>query len=166
MGEDTRHLRRFKEQGMKKHDKVLAAMQAGKKSKIKLAKTDSGSSDGIKDKQEARELLDQITAQLSDFQYRLYAEAKTGLLIVFQAMDTGGKDGVIRKVFGPLNPQGVQVSSFKRPSTLELSHDYLWRIHSWAPAKGMIRIFNRSHYEDVLVHRVHKLISKSALENR
>ncbi|MCC8180097.1 MAG: polyphosphate kinase 2 family protein [Planctomycetes bacterium] len=103
---------------------------------------------------------------MAELQYKLYAESKTGLLVVFQAMDTAGKDGVIRKVFGPLNPQGVAVSSFKRPSTLELSHDYLWRIHLNAPAKGMVRIFNRSHYEDVLVHRVHKLIPMEELDRR
>lgn len=151
---------------MKKHDKILSALRVEKKKQIKLAKFDTSSADGVKDKSQARELLAAATAELADLQYKLYAESKTGLLVVFQAMDTGGKDGVIRKVFGPLNPQGVQVASFKRPTDLELSHDYLWRIHHFAPAKGMIRIFNRSQYEDVLVHKVHKLIPDKVLNQR
>ena len=122
-----------------------------------LAKIDASSTCGIKNKVEAQERLEQVVRELSDLQYRLYAEANTGLLLVFQAMDTGGKDGVIRKVLGPLNPQGVEVTSFKRPTTDELAHDYLWRIHSRVPALGKIGVFNRSHYEDVLVPRIHKL---------
>jgi PPK2 family polyphosphate:nucleotide phosphotransferase len=84
----------------------------------------------------------------------LYAESKQAVLAVFQAMDTGGKDSTIRQVFGPLNPQGVRVSSFKAPTDLELSHDFLWRIHRECPGHGMMRVFNRSHYEDVLIVKV------------
>ena len=85
----------------------------------------------------------------------LYAESKHAILIIIQGMDASGKDGLSRNVFSRMNPQGVQVASFKAPTAEELSHDFLWRIHRHAPAKGMIQIFNRSHYEDVLVTRVH-----------
>jgi len=96
----------------------------------------------------------------------LYAEAKHAVLVVLQAMDTGGKDGVVRKVFGPLNSQGVTVTSFKRPTAVELAHDYLWRIHQNVPARGQLGIFNRSHYEDVLVARVHELAARGKIEER
>ncbi len=97
-----------------------------------------------------------ILEELNELQNLLFAEAKHSLLVVIQGMDASGKDGVIRNVFGSLNPQGVTVKSFKAPSSDELSHDFLWRIHMHAPAKGMIQLFNRSHYEDVLITRVHK----------
>jgi PPK2 family polyphosphate:nucleotide phosphotransferase len=97
-----------------------------------------------------------ILTELNELQNLLYAEAKHSLLVVIQGMDASGKDGVIRNVFGSLNPQGVTVKSFKAPSPDELSHDFLWRIHMHTPAKGMIQLFNRSHYEDVLITRVHK----------
>jgi PPK2 family polyphosphate:nucleotide phosphotransferase len=96
----------------------------------------------------------------------LYAEAQRSVLIVIQAMDTGGKDGLIKHVFRGLNPAGVAVTSFKRPSEEELAHDFLWRIHQNAPRKGMIGVFNRSHYEDVLVVRVHELVAKSVWKKR
>ena len=108
------------------------------------------------DKTEIKEKTLQITKELNELQNLLYAEQKHAVLVVIQGMDASGKDGVIRNVFGQLNPQGVLVKSFKAPSAEELSHDFLWRIHSHAPAKGMIQIFNRSHYEDILVTRVHK----------
>ena len=96
-----------------------------------------------------------ILDELDEMQNMLYAESKQSLLIVLQGMDASGKDGVIRNVFGAFNPQGVIVHSFKVPTEEELSHDFLWRVHKSAPAKGMIQVFNRSHYEDVLVTRVH-----------
>ncbi|MFV0444750.1 MAG: polyphosphate kinase 2 family protein [Planctomycetaceae bacterium] len=104
--------------------------------------------------------------ELIDWQVRLYAEGKQRLLIVMQAMDAGGKDGTIRKVFQGVNPQGVQVTSFKAPTSRELAHDYLWRIHQECPARGMIRIFNRSHYEDVLIVRVDNLVPESIWKQR
>jgi PPK2 family polyphosphate:nucleotide phosphotransferase len=104
--------------------------------------------------------------EVIDAQVRLYAEGTQKLLIVFQAMDAGGKDGAIRHCFRGVNPQGVQVSSFKAPSTLERSHDYLWRIHARVPSSGMIGVFNRSHYEDVLVVRVDKLAPQEVWERR
>ena len=103
---------------------------------------------------------------LRDWQYRLYAEDKQKLLVVFQAMDAGGKDGTIRRVFQGVNPQGVKVTSFKAPTSEELAHDYLWRIHKEVPAKGDIRIFNRSHYEDVLVVRVDHIVPEAVWRPR
>ena len=105
-------------------------------------------------KDEGRELKAELDKRLKELQEVLYAESKQAVLAVFQAMDTGGKDSTIRKVFGPLNPQGVRVSNFKAPTDLELSHDFLWRVHAQCPAHGMIGVFNRSHYEDVLIVKV------------
>ncbi|HEY0752246.1 MAG TPA: polyphosphate kinase, partial [Chitinophagaceae bacterium] len=107
------------------------------------------------DKKETKKETEKLLEELNELQYLLYAENKHSVLVILQGMDASGKDGLIRKVFGQLNPQGVSVSSFKVPTEEELSHDFLWRIHKNAPAKGSIKIFNRSHYEDVLVTRVH-----------
>jgi len=108
-------------------------------------------------KREARETLRTLNERLEALQELLYAEHKHKVLIVLQAMDTGGKDGTIRHVFEGVNPQGVKVESFKVPTPEELAHDYLWRVHKQVPGSGEIVIFNRSHYEDVLVVRVHNL---------
>lgn len=108
------------------------------------------------DKVETKEKVVAILEELDELQNLLYAEGKHSVLVVIQGLDAAGKDGLIRKVFGNLNPQGVTVHSFKEPTELELSHDFLWRIHQQVPPKGMIQIFNRSHYEDILVTRVHK----------
>ena len=97
----------------------------------------------------------EILNKLDDLQNLLFAESKHAVLVVLQGMDASGKDGVIRNVFGELNPQGVTVKSFKAPTAEELSHDFLWRVHHAVPAKGVIQIFNRSHYEDILITRVH-----------
>ncbi|MFK7822295.1 MAG: polyphosphate kinase 2 family protein [Planctomycetaceae bacterium] len=99
--------------------------------------------------------------ELAELQNLLYADGSQKLLVVFQAMDAGGKDGTIRKVFRGVNPQGVKVTSFKRPSTVELAHDFLWRTHLAVPGKGMVGVFNRSHYEDVLVVRVDEIVPES-----
>lgn len=109
-------------------------------------------------KKEAKEALDALNDRLEELQELLYAENKHKLLVVLQAMDSGGKDGTIRHVFEGVNPQGVKVASFKVPTKEELAHDYLWRAHKVTPGKGEIVIFNRSHYEDVLVVRVHNLV--------
>ena len=101
-----------------------------------------------------------------ELQHKLYAENKRSLLIVLQAMDAGGKDGTIRRVMGDLNPQGCKVTSFKVPSSEELAHDFLWRIHKQVPPKGSIGIFNRSHYEDVLVVRVDSLVPEKTWKTR
>lgn len=121
---------------------------------IKLNKISTRAEKGLhKEDIKAKNLA--ILGKLDELQNLLYAESKHSLLVVIQGMDASGKDGAIRKVFGSLNPQGVDVASFKAPTAEELSHDFLWRIHSNAPAKGRIMIFNRSHYEDILVTRVH-----------
>lgn len=99
----------------------------------------------------------QLRDELASWQRKLYAQGKHRVLILFQAMDAGGKDGTIRKVFRGVNPQGVRVHSFKKPTPIELAHDFLWRVHPVVPADGMISVFNRSHYEDVLVVRVDNL---------
>lgn len=119
-----------------------------------------------KGKAEGKEALLRLNSRLETLQELLYAEQKHKLMIVLQAMDTGGKDGVIRHVFEGVNPQGVRVASFKAPTPLELAHDYLWRIHQQAPGKGEMVIFNRSHYEDVLVVRVHELVLKAIWSKR
>jgi PPK2 family polyphosphate:nucleotide phosphotransferase len=108
------------------------------------------------DKQETKKGLVKILEELNDLQNLLFAENKHAILIIIQGMDASGKDGVIRNVFTSMNPQGVMVKGFKAPTPEELSHDFLWRIHKYAPSKGMIQIFNRSHYEDILITRVHK----------
>lgn len=107
-----------------------------------------------------------LNAELEALQELLYAEGKQKVLLVLQAMDTGGKDGTIRHVFDGVNPQGVKVASFKKPTPEELAHDYLWRVHQHTPGNGEIVIFNRSHYEDVLVVRVHDLVPKKRWERR
>jgi len=115
----------------------------------------------VKSKESTVKELDQIMNRISKLQTMLYAENKRSLLIVLQGIDTAGKDGTIRHVMGALNPQSCRVESFKVPSTEELSHDYLWRVHRVTPSKGEIVIFNRSHYEDVLEARVHNIFQKS-----
>jgi PPK2 family polyphosphate:nucleotide phosphotransferase len=117
-------------------------------------------------KSEGKALLRELNQELEALQELLYAEGKHKLLIVLQAMDTGGKDGTIRHVFDGVNPQGVKVASFKVPTEEELAHDYLWRIHKHTPGKGEIIIFNRSHYEDVLVVRVHNLVPENVWSKR
>lgn len=107
------------------------------------------------EKEGTKKKTNEILNKLDDLQNLLFAESKHSVLIVIQGLDASGKDGVIRNVFGVLNPQGVTVKSFKAPTPEELSHDFLWRVHDAAPAKGVIQIFNRSHYEDILITRVH-----------
>jgi PPK2 family polyphosphate:nucleotide phosphotransferase len=109
---------------------------------------------------------DELSRELERLQNLLYADGRHRLLVVLQAMDTGGKDGTIRHVFHHTNPQGVEVASFKRPTEDELAHDYLWRVHPHVPGNGMISIFNRSHYEDVLVVRVHGLVTEDRWRRR
>lgn len=118
------------------------------------------------DKQATKLATQKILDSLDELQNLLYAESKHALLVVIQGMDASGKDGVIRNVFGSLNPQGVMVKSFKAPTPEELSHDFLWRVHAAAPQKGMIRIFNRSHYEDILITRVHKWCDEKTAKKR
>jgi len=118
------------------------------------------------DKQAGRKAAKALNRRLEELQELLYAESKHRLLVVLQAMDTGGKDGTIRHVFDGTNPQGVKVASFKQPTPRELAHDYLWRVHPHTPGNGEIVIFNRSHYEDVLVVRVHALVPPEVWDRR
>jgi PPK2 family polyphosphate:nucleotide phosphotransferase len=130
-------------------------------SNIKLGDWNPDDTGRYEDKKEKAEKESQrLTVELEALQELLYAEQKHKVLVVLQGMDTSGKDGVIRHVFEGVNPQGVKVASFKVPSPEELAHDYLWRIHKQVPGKGELVIFNRSHYEDVLVVRVHELVGK------
>ncbi len=131
---------------------------------VHLGEWDPNEKQGAKDDGEAE--LAQLDTQLSDLQELLYAEHKHSLLIVLQAMDTGGKDSTIQHVFDGVNPQGVGVASFKVPTPLEKSHDFLWRVHIQTPQRGEIMIFNRSHYESVLVERVHNLVPPEVWEKR
>ena len=117
-------------------------------------------------KDAAKDQTDANQDRADALQERLYAEGEQSVLFVLQAMDAAGKDSTIRSVFGPLNPQGVRVTSFKAPSKLELAHDFLWRVHHKAPQKGHIRVFNRSHYEDVLIVKVHGWASPETIAAR
>ncbi len=135
--------------------------------KVNLAGVDPDYHDQyVKDSPEVQARLSEDLATIAALQERLYAGGEQGLLIVLQAMDAAGKDGTIRHVMGALNAQSCCVASFKAPTPLELSHDFLWRIHEYAPGKGRIAIFNRSHYEDVLVVRVHKLVPEKVWRKR
>src|SRR5438067_9884050 len=134
--------------------------------KLKLSKLPTDDTGDFKDKDDAADATEKNLEHLRELQQVLYAQAKHALLVVFQAMDAGGKDGAIRHVFSGVNPQGCSVTSFKIPTPLEKAHDSLWRVHAAAPAKGMIGIFNRSHYESVLVERVKELAPKDVWSKR
>jgi len=134
--------------------------------KIKLAQRDPDSTGRFKSKKAAYSAMEKNLEKLGELQSVLYAENKRSVLIVLQAMDAGGKDGTIKHVMGPLNPQSCKVCSFKAPTDEELSHDFLWRIHKQVPRKGEIVIFNRSHYEDVLIARVQNLVDKKVWSKR
>lgn len=133
---------------------------------VKLSELTTRGKDLHQDRDAAEREFEKLRCQLVDLQNRLYAEGQRKLLVVFQATDAGGKDGTIRHVFKGVNPQGVRVTSFKKPTDKELAHDFLWRIHQEVPAAGMIGVFNRSHYEDVLVVRVRRLVSKTVWRAR
>ena len=132
--------------------------------KVKLSDFDPDELDGDKSAWKAH--FAASSERLVELQELLYAEGKHKLLVVLQAIDAGGKDSTIRKVFGPMNPQGVKVATFKAPTEEELGHDYLWRVHARAPGRGNIAVFNRSHYEDVLIVRVKNLVPKAVWSKR
>jgi len=134
--------------------------------KFKIAELKSDDTGKFADKTEAAPETKKCLKELGKLQDKLYAQAKHAVLIVLQAMDGGGKDGTIKKVFTGINPQGCDVVSFKIPTPLELAHDYLWRIHAATPPKGKIVIFNRSHYESVLVERVKDLVPENVWAKR
>lgn len=132
-------------------------------SKLRLKDRDPDDTFGIKRNDKAHQ---KTIVRLNELQHLLYADKRYALLIVLQALDAGGKDGTIRHVMSGVNPQGCDVHSFKAPSGVELSHDYLWRVHQAVPPLGNIGIFNRSHYEDVLIVRVHRLAPTEVWEKR
>jgi len=134
--------------------------------KVRLDDIDPDATPGFDSREEALAALEQNKARMAELDALLYAENRRSVLVVLQAMDAGGKDGAIRHVMTGFNPQGCKVKAFKAPSTEELDHDFLWRIHRAVPAKGEIGVFNRSHYEDVLVVRVHNLVPKSVWSRR
>lgn len=135
-------------------------------SPVSLADVDPDDTGKYSRKKDVKKLLERQRRRIQDLQARLYAENKQGLLIVLQAMDTGGKDGTIKHVLSGVNPQGCRISSFKAPNPEESNHDFLWRYHKSAPARGRIGIFNRSHYEDVLVVRVKNLVPEEVWRPR
>jgi PPK2 family polyphosphate:nucleotide phosphotransferase len=145
--------------------KLLGELVVMPGAKFKLDKFDPGDTFGY-DKESAGDHLSKNLKRLSSLQYRLYAEAKRAVLVVLQGIDAGGKDGTIKHVMSGLNPQGVTVTSFKVPEGPEKRHDYLWRVHNAVPEWGTMGIFNRSHYEDVLVVRVHNLVPKEVWSSR
>ncbi len=134
--------------------------------RVDLSAFNPGSTAALKDKDGAEEELRRNTARIAELQYALWAERRRALLVLLQGLDTSGKDGVIRHVFSGLNPLGIRVHSFGRPTPVELAHDFLWRVHAVIPARGELSVFNRSHYEDVLVVRVEKLAPPDAVERR
>lgn len=133
--------------------------------RIKLEEISTRAPEHLK-KEIVKEETATIVAKLNELQNLLYAEGKHSILVILQGMDASGKDGLIRNVFGKMNPQGVTVHSFKVPTAEELGHDFLWRVHKQAPARGMIQLFNRSHYEDILITRVHNLCDKDTAVKR
>jgi len=135
-------------------------------SKVKLDEIDAGYKGEHENKESANAELEKHVQRLRELQYLMYAENKRSLLIILQALDAAGKDGTINHVLSAMNPQGCRVYGFKTPSPEELAHDYLWRIHQATPRKGYVAVFNRSHYEDVLVVRVHNLVPKEVWSKR
>ena len=145
--------------------KLADALRVKPGSKVDLGRFDAGQTLGH-DKVSAQATEAELEARLTSLQERLWAEAKHPVLIVLQGIDASGKDGTIRKVMDAFSPMGCAVTSFKVPTPIELSHDYLWRVHPHVPTKGSIAIFNRSHYEDVLVVRVHDLVPEPVWRKR
>jgi PPK2 family polyphosphate:nucleotide phosphotransferase len=134
--------------------------------RVQLSEHDPGDRSAFPDKKAAQKQSEEDGVQINELQDKLYAEGKRALLVVLQGLDTSGKDGTIRHVFNQTGPIGVVVTPFRRPSSEELAHDYLWRAHIACPRRGTIGIFNRSHYESVLVERVRKLAPAEAIEQR
>jgi PPK2 family polyphosphate:nucleotide phosphotransferase len=144
----------------------VKSLRVGQGKKVHLEKIDPNFTARMSDDTATKSKLESYKESLRELQFALYAEGQQSLLICLQGLDAAGKDGTINHVLGCMNPQGTRVSGFKVPSHIEAARDFLWRIHSQAPAKGSIAIFNRSHYEDVLVTRVHKLVPKSVWSER
>jgi PPK2 family polyphosphate:nucleotide phosphotransferase len=135
-------------------------------SKVQLARIDPGFTGENGNRERAATETREQVARMERLQYRLYADASQSLLVVLQGLDAAGKDGTIRHLFSGMNPQGVSVFAFKEPTEPELEHDFLWRVHRHAPGNGEVVIYNRSHYEDVLVARVHKIVARQVWSKR
>jgi PPK2 family polyphosphate:nucleotide phosphotransferase len=133
---------------------------------FRMADHDPRADSGVPGKVAGRAELAALTARLDELQEKLYADGRHKVLVVLQGMDTSGKGGAIRKAFEGMNPAGVHVATFKAPTEQELAHDFLWRIHPHAPENGHVSIFDRSHYEDVLIVRVHDLVPKARWKAR
>ena len=144
----------------------FAHYRVGAGAAVALADQDPADTGSYDDPDEARAELDHLVDQIADLQARLYAEDARSLLVVLQGIDAAGKDSSVKHVFSGTNPQGVRVYSFKEPSNEEAAHDFLWRTHRATPRRGHITIFNRSHYEDVLVPRVHRTVPRKVLRKR
>ncbi len=132
---------------------------------IKLDKISTRAPEGL-EKKETVTKRKRLAEEIEYYQNLLYGEKKQSLLVVFQGMDSSGKDGTTRKVFQNCSPSGVWAYGFKKPTDIEAGHDFLWRVHKWTPSKGMIQVFNRSHYEDILIQRVHNWIDDDRREKR
>lgn len=145
---------------------MLSKIRVAPGSKPGIAERDPRDDLGLGDKHTAQAHLDTLKAKLEVLQQRLYSEGRHSVLLVLQGLDASGKDGVIRTVFEGLNPQGCRVASFKAPTSTELDHDYLWRVHAVLPARGEIGIFNRSHYEDVVAVRMLELAPEKVWKRR
>jgi PPK2 family polyphosphate:nucleotide phosphotransferase len=148
------------------HDPSSPNFRVEPGSPVELSRYDPDARDQYSSKKEAKAELDRQRDRIRELQERLYAESRQSLLVVLQAMDTGGKDGAIKHVFSGINPQGCRVWSFKQPTTEELARDFLWRYHRQVPRQGMITIFNRSHYEEVLIVRVKELVPEAVWRER
>lgn len=132
---------------------------------IKLSKISTKAPKGL-DKNEIKKKLKKLTDEIAELQHALYAEKKQGLLVIFQGVDASGKDGSTKNVFMRCGTIGIDAYGFKKPTDEEFAHDFLWRVHKLAPAKGYIQVFNRSHYEDILIQRVHKWIDAKRVKTR
>ncbi|MFA7283287.1 MAG: polyphosphate kinase 2 family protein [Candidatus Omnitrophota bacterium] len=146
--------------------KYIGTFQVKPGSKVHLNKINPGFTAGHKNRALVKDKVEKYSRCLHDLQYHLYAEGKHSLLICLQGLDAAGKDGIINHVFGVMNPQGTRVCGFKVPTKEEAAHDFLWRIEKQIPAKGEVVIFNRSHYEDVLAARVHKIVPEEVWSKR
>jgi PPK2 family polyphosphate:nucleotide phosphotransferase len=133
--------------------------------KVKLKNISTRAPKGV-NKEKIKRETEKLKYKLEDLQNLLYAEGKHAVLVVLQGMDASGKDGVVKNVFTAINPMGCRVVAFKKPTELEMKHDFLWRVHQQVPEKGMIHIFNRSHYEDVVIQQVHKWVEEDVIRQR
>ena len=150
--------------GMKHPQTALISVKPGKR--VNLQDLDASATGDYKSKEETLARRDALREKIDELQEKLYAEGKRSVLIVLQAMDTGGKDGALKNLLKGLNPTGIHVTSFKKPTETELAHDFLWRVHANTPARGMIGVWNRSHYEDILIGRVRTLVPEAMWRKR